>query len=156
MIKKEVRMNLPQKKILINNFLAVEQYLELEVRENPQLRYVELNRNRHIAKVNELLEQIPESYHPAELQRFFEKTGLTIRVEIHNSAYEVTTYDRNGRYPREDAVIWNKDFVEQISKHPEWLDPQEEADLLIRWIFPVESEEDIEKIHLVKEYHIIL
>lgn len=132
-------MGLPQKNILINHFQAVEDYLKLDARNGKHLRFIELMKNRYIPEVQNLLEIIPESFHPTELQKFYEHTGLKILVEIYNSEYEVTMYDRKGKYPREDAVIWNKDFSEQVAEHPEWLEPQEKADLLIRWIFPLEE-----------------
>lgn len=140
-------MGLPQKNILINHFQAVEDYLKLDVRNGKHLRFIELMKNRYIPEVKNLLEIIPESFHPTELQKFYERTGLKILVEIYNSEYEVTMYDRKGKYPREDAVIWNKDFREQVAEHPEWLEPQEEADLLIRWIFPLEEKKENIVVH---------
>lgn len=140
-------MNLPKKHILINHFEAVENYLKLDVREGRHLRFLELEENREIPEVKKLLDIIPESFHPEELQKFYERTGLRILVEIHNSSHEVALYDRNGKYPREDAVIWNRDFMDQVSGHPEWLEPQEEADLLIRWIFPIEEKRENIVVH---------
>lgn len=51
-------------------------------------------------------------------------------------------YDRKGRCPREDAAIWNRYFMEHLSEHPEWLTPQDEADILIRYIYSLETEEE--------------
>lgn len=135
-------MSLPKKTILINNFQAIESYLALDVRDGEKLKFIELIENRHIPEIQNFLKIIPESFHPTELQKFYENTGLKIMVEIYNSEYEITMYDRNGRYPREDAAIWNRDFIEQVGEHPEWLEPQEEADILIRWIFPIEEKYD--------------
>lgn len=45
--------------------------------------------------------------------------------------YEGTIFDRNGRYPREDAALWNRDFMKKVSKHPEWLEPQEKPDIVV-------------------------
>lgn len=47
------------------------------------------------------------------------------------------------KYPRDDAYIWNENFTKNVSKHPEWLEPQEEADIFIIYkINPVEISVD--------------
>ena len=69
-------MGLPQKNILINHFQAVEDYLKLDARNGKHLRFIELMKNRYIPEVQNLLEIIPESFHPTELQKFYEHTGL--------------------------------------------------------------------------------
>jgi hypothetical protein len=42
-------------------------------------------------------------------------------------------YDRTGKYPRDDAYLWNENFMKNVEKHPEWLEPQEEADIIITY-----------------------
>jgi hypothetical protein len=42
-------------------------------------------------------------------------------------------YDRKGKYPRDDAYVWNENFMKNVEKHPEWLEPQEEADIIITY-----------------------
>ena len=57
----------------------------------------------------------------------------------HEDNYELVIFDKEGRYPREDAAIWNEDFIKQVAEHPEWLAPQEDADILVRYIFPLKD-----------------
>lgn len=139
-------MSFPEKKIIINNFQNVEGYLDLEVYDGEHLKYIELEKNCEIEKVAELVKKIPDGFCPERIQQFYEETNLKICVEVYQDNYELTMYDRNGRYPREDAAIWNEDFVANIAEHPEWLEPQEEADILIRYIYKpnkkVEKEDD--------------
>ena len=57
---------------------------------------------------------------------------------------DVAIYDRKGKYPRDDAYIWNENFTKNVGKHPEWLEPQEEADIFIIYkINPIEINVDI-------------
>ena len=40
--------------------------------------------------------------------------------------------------------IWNENFTKNVGKHPEWLEPQEEADIFIIYkINPIEINVDI-------------
>lgn len=139
MLQKEVPMNLVKKQILINNFRKVEYYLNTNVCEEIQLTSLELRENLNVAGVKELLELIPDGYYPIEMKKFYEKTGLKLQVEVYNSRQEVVCFDKEGRYPREDAALWNEDFMRHMEEHPEWLEPQEEPDILIRYIFPLDK-----------------
>lgn len=124
------------KKILINKFKNVEVYLELDPEEDDGLHSLELMENRNVKGVNELLALIPEAEDETSLQAFYEKTGLNIRVERYESC-NFTMLDRNGRYPREFLNVKNPDFsryVEEADQHPEWFEPQKEADIIIRYI----------------------
>lgn len=141
--QKEVSMqiNTPTRQILINNFTKVEEYLEIESPWVETLQYLDLSKNQGIKGVTELLEKIPTGYRRDVLQKFYEATGLKIRVEIHKD-YELTQYDKNGRYPCEDAAIWNSDFLAEVDSHPELLAPQEESDLIVRIVFPTLEDEE--------------
>lgn len=136
-------MNFPKKTIVINNMRRVEDYLGCNPREDDGLRFLELRRNIGVSGVKELLELIPEGFDREKMQKFYEETGLRILVEVHNDNCELTMYDKDGRYPREDAALWNRDFVRNLSEHPEWLEPQEEPDILVRYIYPLKNQEDI-------------
>ena len=81
-------------------------------------------------KLDKLMRKLPEGFDPNVLQKFYKKTGLKLRVEYYKGC-EVTTFDRKGRYPREDAAIWNREFMKKVSKHPEWLEPQEQPDIVV-------------------------
>ena len=81
-------------------------------------------------KLDKLMRKMPEGFDSHVLQKFYKKTGLKIQVEYYKGC-EVTTFDRNGRYPREDAAIWNRDFMKKVLKHPEWLEPQEQPDIIV-------------------------
>lgn len=80
-------------------------------------------------KLDALFQNIPEGFEPDVLSGFYKKTGLKLQVEYHRDC-DITIFDRIGRYPREDAVLWNRDFCENVSKHPEWLVPQEDPDIV--------------------------
>ena len=128
-------MNFPKKEILINNLKRLEEYLDLDVRDDRKLKSLDLRANMYLKEVRELLCLIPDGYFPGALKEFYERTGLKIQVEVYEENCELVIFDKDGRYPREDAAIWNYDFMEHLSEHPEWLEPQEEADILIRYIF---------------------
>lgn len=128
-------MVFPRKKILINNFEKLEEYLDREYTSREEIRFIELRRNFYHPGVQKLYMMIPEGFNPDRLQEFYEKTGLNIRVEVSHPNYEMVLYDRKGRYPREDAAPWNPDFMWHYKDHPEWLEPEDEADLLIRYSF---------------------
>lgn len=124
------------KRILINNFEKVEAYLELYPEEDGGLHGIELRKNRDVRGVNELLALIPGVENEASLQAFYEETGLNIRVEDYDNC-AFTMLDRNGSYPRKFLNIWSPDFhlyAQEAGQHPEWFEPQEEADIVIRHI----------------------
>lgn len=81
-------------------------------------------------KLDKLIRKIPEGFDAGILQKFYKKTGLKLQVEYHHG-YDITVFGRNGRYPREDAALWNRDFMEKVSKHPEWIEPQEKPDIVV-------------------------
>ena len=126
------------KSILINNLSALEEYLGL----NPYyggrwLHSLELRENEDVKGVKELLDKIPAALDQASMQRFYEDTGLHIIVERFDSSYSMTCEDRKGRYPREFLNVFNPDrneTWEKIPEHPEWLEPQDQADLIIRYV----------------------
>lgn len=77
---------------------------------------------------------ISECLDQAALQAFYEKTGLNIRVDRYDNC-DFTMLDRNGRYPRKFLNIWSPDFhlyAQEVDQHPEWFEPQEDADIIIR------------------------
>lgn len=154
--KKRCHMNFPEKQILINNFKNVEEYLKSGIYADEQLSALRLEENLHVPGVSELLNSIPDGYDPEKMKKFYEETGLRLQVEYYNKEYEVIMYDKDGRYPREDAAIWNKDFVNNLKDHPEWLEPQEEPDILIRYIPAAkkENEGDGERINIHCQIHI--
>lgn len=138
-----MQINTPTRQIFINNFTKVEEFLRIESPWEETLQYLDLSKNEGIKGVTELLEKIPTGYRCDVLQKFYEETGLTIRVEVYKD-YEMTQYDKEGRYPCEDATIWNSDFLAEVEEHPELLAPQEEADLIVRIVFPIlEAEEEL-------------
>ena len=126
------------KTIRINHVEAVENYLEDE-----GLVYIDLERNAGLVKgVNRLINMLPKSFEPKDIKKFYKKTGLKVQVHVMKDC-DLTIYDRKGKYPRDDAYIWNENFTENVSKHPEWLEPQEEADIFIIYkINPVEISVD--------------
>jgi len=126
------------KEIRINHVEAVEDYLKEE-----GLIFIDLERNAAIVKgVKGLVQKLPKSFDPKDLKKFYKQTGLKVQVRVMKDC-EMTIYDRKGKYPRDDAYLWNEYFVENYSTHPEWLEPQEEADLFIIYkINPVEIEVD--------------
>ena len=114
------------KTIRINHVEAVENYLEDE-----GLVYIDLERNAGLVKgVNRLINMLPKSFEPKDIKKFYKKTGLKVQVHVMKDC-DLTIYDRKGKYPRDDAYIWNENFTKNVSKHPEWLEPQEEADIFI-------------------------
>lgn len=124
------------KKILINHFKRVEVYLDLDPEEDDGLHSLELMENRNVKGVNELLALIPEAEDETSLQAFYEKTGLKIRVERYRGC-DFTMLDREGAYPREFLNVRSSDFhryAQEAGEHPEWFEPQEEADIIIRYI----------------------
>lgn len=126
------------KTIRINHVEAVENYLEEE-----GLVYIDLERNAEIVRgVNRLINMLPKSFEPKDIKKFYKKTGLKVQVHVMKDC-DLAIYDRKGKYPRDDAYIWNENFTENVSKHPEWLEPQEEADIFIIYkINPVEISVD--------------
>ena len=133
-------MRFPKRTIFINNMEKLEEYLGAGVRGAKRLIFLELERNVHVPGVDALVEQIPAGFDRDRMEEFYQETGLNIRVEVLKD-WDLTMYDRKGRYPREDAVIWNHYFMENVGEHPEWLEPQDEADILVRYIYPLETEE---------------
>ncbi len=126
------------KTIRINHVEVVENYLE------EKLVYVDLERNNGIVKgVSRLISSLPKSFEPKDIKKFYKKTGLKVQVHVMKEKdCEITIYDRKGKYPRDDAYIWNDNFTKNVGKHPEWLEPQEEADIFIIYkINPVELSE---------------
>ena len=135
------------KSIFINNLSKLEEYLGLNpCYDSPWLHSLELRQNTDIKGVRALLEKIPAALDQVSMQRFYEDTGLHILVERYDSSYSMTCEDRKGRYPREFMNVFNPDDTwEQISEHPEWLEPQDQPDLIIRYvseIAPVPKQRD--------------
>ena len=126
------------KTIRINHVEAVENYLDEE-----GLVYIDLERNAGIVRgVNRLINMLPKSFEPKDIKKFYKRTGLKVQVHVMKDC-DLAIYDRKGKYPRDDAYIWNENFTENVSKHPEWLEPQEEADIFIIYkINPVEISVD--------------
>ena len=124
------------KRILINNFEKMEAYLNLEPQKDEGLHCFELRENDNVKGVRGLLTLIPQAVEQTSLQAFYEMTGLNIRVERYRGC-DFTMLDRNGAYPREFLNIRNPDFplfAREADQHPEWFEPQEEADIIIRYI----------------------
>lgn len=120
------------KTIRINHVEAVENYLNGE-----ELTYIDLKRNMGIVKgVDRLINELPKSFEPKDIKKFYKKTGLKVQVHVIKNC-DLSIYDRKGKYPRDDAYIWNDDFINNLDKHPEWLEPQEEADIFI--IYQIQS-----------------
>ena len=126
------------KSILINNLRALEEYLGLNPYYDARwLRSLELRENEDVEGVRELLDKIPTALDQTALQQFYEETGLHIIVERFDHEYSLTQEDRKGKYPREFLNVFSPDreaIFEQIDEHPEWLDPQDQADLIIRYV----------------------
>lgn len=127
-----------RREIRINHVDAVENYLGEE-----KLIYIDLERNSESVRgVSHLISNLPKSFEPKEIKKFYKKTGLKVQIQVMKD-YDLTIYDRKGKYPRDDAYIWNEHFIKNVDKHPEWLEPQEEADILIIYkINPVEIKAD--------------
>ncbi|MGN0436884.1 MAG: hypothetical protein ACI4F4_00045 [Lachnospiraceae bacterium] len=125
------------KEIRINHVEAVENYLE------DKLMYIDLERNTGVARgVSRLISNLPKSFEPKDIKKFYKKTGLKVQIQVIKDC-DMTIYDRKGKYPRDDAYIWNENFTKNVDKHPEWLEPQEEADIIIIYkIKPVEIKVD--------------
>ena len=125
------------KTIRINHVEAVENYLE------EGLVYIDLERNAEIVRgVNRLINMLPKSFEPKDIKKFYKKTGLKVQVHVMKDC-DLAIYDRKGKYPRDDAYIWNENFIKNVDKHPEWLEPQEDADIVIIYkINPVEVKVD--------------
>ncbi len=126
------------KSILINNLAKLEEYLHLNPYYDGQwLHSLELRENEDVKGVKELLDKIPVALDQASMQRFYEETGLHIIMERYDSEYNLTLEDRKGRYPREFLNVFNPDrdeTWEKIPEHPEWLEPQDQADLIVRYV----------------------
>lgn len=60
----------------------------------------------------------------------YKKTGLKVQIQVIKNC-DMKLYDRKGKYPRDDAYGWNEYFMRNVDKHPEWLEPQEEAYIII-------------------------
>lgn len=121
------------KSIRVNHVEVVENYLEEE------LVYIDLERNVGVVRgVSCLINMLPKSFEPKDIKKFYKKTGLKVQVHVMKGC-DIVMYDRKGKYPRDDAYIWNDNFITNVDKHPEWLEPQEEADIFIIYkINPVE------------------
>lgn len=118
--------------VLINNLSNVENYLDINPTEE-KLNFLVLKRNYHISGVKKLYNLIPNGFDPKKLKKFYQKTGLKILVEKYVNC-DVSYCDRKGYYPRPDAYIWNEDFINGLKDHPEWLEPQESPDIIVRYI----------------------
>jgi hypothetical protein len=116
------------KSIKINHVEAVENYLEED-----GLVYIDLERNAGIVRgVSSLIEKLPKSFEPKDIKKFYKKTGLKVQIQVIKDC-DMAIYDRKGKYPRDDAYLWNENFMKNVEKHPEWLEPQEEADIIITY-----------------------
>lgn len=126
------------KSILINDLSALEEYLELNPYEDERwLHSLELRENADVKGVKALLDKIPAALDQATLQQFYEETGLHIIVERYDAAYNLTYEDRKGKYPREFLNIFSpnkEDIFGKIDEHPEWLEPQDRAALIVRYV----------------------
>ena len=127
-----------EKQILIRNTENLEAYLGLDVRGRQRLKYLDLQDNKRVKGVKELLALIPGGFDLDRIRTFHEETGLRLRVTHYNDQFEVRYFDRNGVYPRPFLNIYNPIFQamtpERIAAHPEWFEPQEECDLELRSI----------------------
>ena len=125
-----------RKCIWINNLEKVEEYLGVDPQEDDGLHSLKLSENGDVRGVKALLALIPLLPDQDSLQAFYEKTGLRIRVERYEGC-DCKLLDRNGSYPREFLNVWSPDFqrlAREADQHPEWFEPQEGADLLIRYV----------------------
>ena len=96
-----------------------------------------------ISKTIDSLFSKGETNHEKDIKKFYKRTGLKVQVHVMKDC-DVAIYDRKGKYPRDDAYIWNENFTKNVGKHPEWLEPQEEADIFIIYkINPIEINVDI-------------
>ena len=126
------------RKIRINHVEAVENYLKVD----KELRYIDLEMNVGVRGVSRLISKLPKSFEPKDIKKFYKKTGLKVQIRVVKDC-DMSIYDRKGKYPRDDAYIWNEHFMKNVKKHPEWLEPQEEADIIIIYkIDPIEVKID--------------
>ena len=132
-----------EKQIIIRNAEAIEGYLKLDIRGRQRLKYLDLQGNKRIKGVRELLELIPGGFDLERIREFYEKTGLRLRVTHYNDQYEVQYFDRKGIYPSPLLNINNPIFLamsaEEICAHEEWFEPQEECDLELRYIDSIDE-----------------
>lgn len=132
------------KSILINDLSRLEEYLELDPHyDEPWLHSLELRENTDVKGVRELLDKIPVAVDRTSLQQFYEEIGLHIIVEHYDHEYSLTYEDRKGKYPREFLNISSPDkeaIFGDVVKHPEWLEPQDQADLIIRYVSEIVEE----------------
>lgn len=133
------------KSILINNLSKLEEYLELDpYYDRTWLHSLELRGNTDVKGVQELLDKIPAALDQGSLQKFYEETGLHIIVEHYDHKYEFTQEDRKGKYPREFLNFSSPDkeaVFGKLDEHPEWLEPQDQADLIIRYVSEIVEEQ---------------
>ena len=132
-----------EKQIIIRNIDAIENYLKLDIRGRQRLKYLDLQDNRRVKGVRELLELIPGGFDLDRIREFYEKTGLRLRVTHYNDQYEVQYYDRNGVYPRPFLNIYGPIMQaippERVAAHSEWFEPQEACDLELRYIDSIDE-----------------
>lgn len=141
------------KNVLINNLSGLEEYLHLNpYYDEKWLHSLELRDNTDVKGVKGLLDKLPADLDQASMQRFYEDTGLHILVERFDASYSMTCEDRKGRYPREFLNVFSPDreLWEKISDHPEWLEPQDQADLVIRYVSEIaeQPKQTVRKIHV--------
>lgn len=129
-----------KKQIIIRNEDNIEDYLDIDLRHGRQLKYLDLMKNKRVKGVKELLAIIPGGFDIDRIREFHEKTGLKLRVTHYNDQYEISWFDRNGVYPRPFLNIYNQEVMDHLSEHPEWLEPQEECDLEIRYIDSIDKD----------------
>ena len=138
-----MEIKLPTKQILINNLTKIETYLHLSVHDCCHLLSLHLDKNIHVPGVEELLELIPDGYYSKEYLEFYNQTGLKLLAEVYKDNYEVFYVDKNEhRYPRIDLGLFNEKALSQLHEHPEWLSPQEEPDIIIRYIWPLNKNDE--------------
>ena len=132
-----------EKQIIIRNAEAIEGYLKLDIRGRQRLKSLDLQDNKLITGVRELLVLIPGGFDLERIREFYEKTGLRLRVTHYNDQYEVQYFDRKGIYPSPLLNINNPIFLtmsaEKICAHEEWFEPQEECDLELRYIDSIDE-----------------
>ena len=132
-----------EKRIIIRNLEKLEDYLGLDVRGRERLKYLDLQRNKRVKGVQELLALIPGGFDLDRIRAFDEQTGLRLRVTHYNDQYEVRYFDRNGVYPRPFLNIYGPIMQaippERIAAHSEWFEPQEECDLELRYIDSIDE-----------------
>lgn len=131
------------KSILINNLKALEDYLDLSPHYDSRwLHSLELRENRDVKGVRDLLMKIPAALDQNTLQQFYDDTGLHILVEHFDHEHSFICEDRKGRYPREFLNLFSPDkeaIWKAIPQHPEWFEPQDAPDLIIRYVSEIPS-----------------